>query len=240
MFSYIARSSVAETPGKSLTTKSFVEHHRERVVRGEGNVVVLEMVTEFFEVVTECLLFYTTDQVRMNRISRLMEETDVLVLFPPKLRKRDYLVRRFPYFPEEGVLFTFEGEERVDGLRSFRFSYHIASVDWSANYPHIPLSEGASVLARDWGTVWVEPRTGIMVKHEEQWEARISGGEFHGHPVDMGDMWFLPDTVIRQVFLAANEGRRLLLYTWIVPGVLLLTGCILLCMAKPSRKGGSS
>ncbi len=237
IFSYMARSSVAEAPEEPLVTESFIEHYHERLVRGEGDFILLEMVTEFFEVVTERLLFYTADQLQMNRTSRLMEGTDVLVLFPPKLQKRDYVIRRFPYFPKEGVLFTFEGEEKVRGLRSFRFSFHIASVDWSANYSHLVLPEGVSVLARDWGTVWVEPRTGIMMKHEEQWEARISGGNFHGHPVDVGEMWFLPDTVILQVFLAGNEGRRLRLYSWIAPGMLLLTGGILLCMAKPSRKG---
>lgn len=237
VFSYMARSAVAEAPGAPLVTESFIEHHEERVVTSQGNMFLVEMATTFVEISRGDILFHAADTLWMNRKSRLVKGKDVLLLFPPRLQKRDYLVRRFPYFPEEGVPFVFEGEEEVKGLRSYRFAFSTENLDWSANYPDFPLPEGASIVARDWGRVWVEPRTGIMVKHEEQWEALLSGGAFHGTPVDVGEMWFLPDTIMRQVFVASNEGRRLLLHTWVAPGAMILMGAILLLVGCPFHRG---
>jgi hypothetical protein len=236
-FSYMARSTVAEAPGAPLAIESFIEHHAEHVVASQGNTVLVEMTATFVEISRGDILFQATDKIWMNRKSRLIKGGDVLLLFPHKLQKRNYLVRRFPYFPEEGVLFVFEGEEDVKGLRSYRFSFSAENLDWSANYPDFPLPEGISIRARDWGTVWVEPRTGIMVKHEEQWESVLSGEAFHGAPVDVGEMWFLPDTVVRQVFVASNERRRLLLHTWVAPGAMILMGALLLFMACPFHRG---
>ena len=237
VFSYMARSAVAERPGAPLVKESFIEHHEERVVTPRGNMLLVEMVTTFVEISRGDILFQATDQIWMNRKSRLIKGGDVLLLFPYELQKRNYLVRRFPYFPKEGVLFVFEGVENVKGLRSYRFSFSAENLDWSANYPDFPLPEGVSIRARDWGRVWVEPRTGIMVKHEEQWESVLSGGAFHGTPVDVGEMWFLPDTVVRQVFVASNERRRLLLHARVAPGAMIFMGATFLFMGCPFHRG---
>ncbi len=235
-FSYIARSTFAETIGDSLATHSFIERHHERILHGyDDDIVVVEMTTEFVDAVTERLLFQATNRVSMDRRSRLIEGRKVLLLFPPHLQKRNYVLRRFSYLPEEGVLCTFEGEEEILGLRSYRFSFHAANLDWTANYPNLALPEDATIFARDWGTVWVEPCSGIIVKHEEEWEALISGGKYDGNLVDAGKMWFVPDSIIRQVFIASNERRRLLLHEWVAPGTLALIGGILLLMARPSK-----
>jgi len=235
-FSYAAQSTFVETIGDSLVTHSFTEHHHERILHGYGDdTVVVEMTAEFVDAVTGRLLFRVIDQARMNRRSRLIEDKNVFLLFPPHLQKKDYLLQRFPYLPEEGVLFTFKGEERISGLRSYRFSFQAASLDWTANYPNLALSEDATIFARDWGTVWVEPYSGIMVNHEEEWEALVSGGKYDGNLVDTGKMWFVQDSIIRQVFIAGNERRRLLLHEWVAPGTLALIGGILLFMARPSK-----
>ena len=236
-FSYAAQSTFAEILGDSLVTHSFTERHHERILHEYGDdTVVVEMTTEFVDAVTGRLLFRAIDQARMNRRSRLVEDKNVLLLFPPHLQKKNYVLQRFPYLPEEGVLFTFEEEERVNGLRSYRFSFQAAGLDWTANYPDLVLPEDASIFARDWGTVWVEPCSGIVVKHEEEWETLVSGGEYDGNPVDTGKMWFVPDSIIRQVFIAGNERRRLLFHEWVVPGTLALIGGILLFMARPSKR----
>ena len=235
-FSYMAPSVIAETLDGALATNSFIEHHHEHIVDEQGEIFVMEMVTTYEEIITGKPLFRSTDRVRMNRRSRLSEGKNVLLLFPPHLRRKNYVLQRFSYLPEEGTLFTFEGEEKIYGLPSYRFSFHAASLDWTANYPNLALPEGATIFARDWGTVWVEPYSGIIVKHEEEWEALISGGKYDGNLVDTGKMWFVRDSIIRQVFIASNERRRLLLHEWVAPGTLVLIGIILLLMARPSKR----
>jgi len=87
-FSYMARSRFAESIGDSLTAKSFMEHHHERVAGKEGDILIVEMKTEFVEITTGQLQFQVTDQIRMNRESRLIEGKDFFLFFPRQLEKK--------------------------------------------------------------------------------------------------------------------------------------------------------
>ena len=238
-FSYSASADVAKTIGGELQFSSFIERHRERVVSRTGNILDVAMTTKFVDQLTKKLLFSTTATIPVNRETGFIQGTKALLFFPGDLEKKNYLVRRFSYLPEEGALFVFDRQEEINGLPVYRFSYNVEDVDWTANYPELEFSENVSVSARNWGCIWVDPCTGIIIRHEEQWSAVVVGGTYSGTPVDVGKMRFSSDTVLKQVFTAQNEQRWVLFLGKVAPGATLLIAGILFVMAWPRKQGTS-
>jgi hypothetical protein len=92
--------------------------------------------------------------------------------------------------------------------------------------------------------VWVEPRTGQIVKGQEelrQWLVNPANGR--GVPVLSGTLTWTPQTIQKQVDLARDASDKLNLLTrtgpivlWIVGGVLLIGGILLMLI----NRGGNS
>lgn len=95
-----------------------------------------------------------------------------IVVFPRNVERRTY---RFRSNYIEGIPLTFEGEEDIQGLGTYRFAYkgpieYTESYLGSERYPGIKVSPGQEVRCADDQFLyrsWIEPATGALVKLEE-------------------------------------------------------------------------
>jgi hypothetical protein len=93
-------------------------------------------------------------------------------VFPRQVEKQTYTLR-FSYL--KGIPVTYQGEDRVEGLLTYRFAYkgrgeYSESYAGSTDYPGIALKPGQEIKCADDQfsfKVWVEPVTGEIVKVDE-------------------------------------------------------------------------
>lgn len=239
--SFLLSELVYETDGNTLETypgpqvyTRFTEIHSMTEVESRDGKHTLEFKTTVYKLPNNELSWSQVNAVEFDHDTLKIVGSDAHVVFPPHTQQRDYLVKFFSYIPDSGARFRFRGEDEVRGLAAYVFDYSVEDLDWTDNYS-IPMPPGVRIKSRDWGTVWIEPTTGLLVNHKEQWVARSQGGPFDTVEVDAGGMWFPNDTVTRQVFLAQNIRRAAVLYERILPLCMLGAAAVLVAMAAARR-----
>lgn len=232
---YEDESENRPTPSAPAVYSRYIEEHKAQVIESDGPMKRLEMSTRVIDVISGKLQFEKTSQLQFHSFTLKLEGSEALAFFPHHLKQKDYLVKQLSYLPDSGVLFKFKGTEQIEGTLAYRFDYDAAGLDWTDSYPYA-LEPGAKIEARAWGSLWLQPTTGIAVKHTEDWIVKIVGGEFDGLAIDVGRMWLSPDTITKQVILAQNDRRSHDLYERIIPATLLLSGFIILAISFRRNK----
>lgn len=217
-------------PSAPVIYSRFIEEHKTQLIGSDGPIKRLEMSTRVIDVISGKLQFEKTSQLRFHSSTLKLEGSEALAFFPHHLEQKDYLVKQFSYLPDSGVLFEFKGTEQIEGALAYRFDYAAAGLDWTDGYDYA-LEPETKIEARDWGSLWLQPTTGIVVKHTENWFVKIVGGKFDGLAIDVGHMRFSPDTIAKQVTVAQNDRRSHNLYELIIPATLLLSGLIILTIS---------
>lgn len=232
---YEAEGNTRISPNSPMVHSRFSENHTTKTIEVNGPHIVFEISTRFADLVNGEILFDDVSRVPFNRSTMKMDGSETFAFFPHHLEQTDYIVKQFTYFPDGGVPFRFQEMDLIQGAEVYRFNFDAPGLDWTNNYDYA-LEPNARIKARDWGSVWVEPSTGIVVKHTENWIAEITGGQHDGAKVDVGHMWLSPDTIAKQAFLAQNERRTHMLYELVIPILLTLIGLTLIVMSFHRKK----
>lgn len=240
--SYLLGELVYETDGNSLETlpgpqvyTRYVEIHTMAATEAQEGNGILEFKTVVYKLPNNELSWSQANSVKFDHDTLKIVGSDAYLVFPPHVEQRDYQAKFFSYIPDNGALFRFRGVDEVRGLRAYVFDFAVENLDWTDNY-NLAMPPGVRIKSRDWGTVWIEPTTGILVNHKEQWVATAKGGPFDDVEVDAGGMWFPNDTVTKQVFLAQNMRRTTVLYERVLPVCMLGASAVLLAMAAARRR----
>jgi hypothetical protein len=169
--------------------------------------------------------------------------------FPFGTERRDY-----PFFDitmRKATTARYDGEEKINGLETYRFVQRIEPVQLDTReVPGNLVGEAttASVEADRYydnvRTVWVEPNTGIIVKGQEETRQVLRGPAGGELVVFAGTLTFTPETIRRQVEDAqeGRDGLRLISdvgpkIAWALGLLLLLAGLLLLFAGRgaPAR-----
>lgn len=172
---------------------------------------------------------------------------DEQFVFPRHTGKKPYLMS-FSYL--NGIPLTFQGEERVEGLETYRFAYrgrvvYTESYAGTADFPGVKVPPGQDIRCSDDQYVlkmWIEPTTGEVLKLEE---SCYSGDSIYDTAADrrvapvarwggetMGD-----DVVFRAEAIRAHR-RRYLLAALFAPVTLTLAALFSFIMAVLPRRTG--
>jgi hypothetical protein len=168
--------------------------------------------------------------------------------FPFNTERKDYTF--FDVTLRKATPIEYDADEKVNGLAAYRFVQRIDATKLDTRDVPATLMGGtvgtitADRMYQNVRRIWVEPRTGQIVKGQEevrQWLVNPANGR--GVPVLSGTLTWTPQTVQKQVDLARDASDKLNLLTrtgpivlWIVGGVLLIGGILLLLI----NRGGNS
>lgn len=223
---YEAEATYAEQPGAEAVAGRYIEEHQVRILDRTGDDVTAELSTRDVDRATGAtMLFAESTLVHFSRSSYKVQGSQTQAFFPRDVEERNYLLKQFSYFPDEGVVFVFRGRELVKNVEAYRFDFLAEGLDWTDSYDY-SLPAGSSIHATDRGTVWIDPWSGTLLKHVESWEAYVVGGEHDKIVVDKGHMWLVDDTTIRQIMTAKNQRRDSILIKRVIPVILLILALV--------------
>lgn len=143
--------------------------------------------------------------------------------FPLHVEKRDY---EFWY---AGLLakgdWVFQREETLSGLKVYVFAFSIEDIPSSELYPqHKP----KRVHSDEWGTFWVEPVSGHVVRYDLWWDFYFVEDGQKGQSVDVGGKSYTQETLANQVQLARQKKLLIQLYELWIPAGLAVVAVALL------------
>ena len=153
--------------------------------------------------------------------------------FPFKTERKGYTF--FDITLRKAMPIEYDGEEKVNGLATYRFIQRIDATKLDTRDVPASIMGGSigSIAAdRMYQTtrrVWVEPRTGQIVKGSEdvrQWLVNPANGR--GVPILQGTLTWTPQTIQKQVDAARDSADKLEMLTSTGPLVLWITGAVLL------------
>jgi hypothetical protein len=186
--------------------------------------------------------------------TRVDTDTDMSGLeykFPFNTQKREYTF--FDITLRRATPIRYDGEERINGLDTYRFVQRIDPVkleDREVPGDLVNGAAGTTVTAQRFyqnvRTVWVEPRTGSVVKGSEQVRQWLRGPDgSDGQVLLAGTLTFTPQTVQRQVDDAKANAAKLRalsgtgpILAWVIGSVLLLIGLVLMLIGRRPRGDG--
>jgi hypothetical protein len=185
-----------------------------------------------------------------NSVVTDVDQRGLAYKFPFNTEKKDYTF--FDVTLRRATPIQYDGTEKINGLDTYRFVQRIdATVVDTREVPAQLLGGTSGIIRADRvyqnvRRVWVEPRTGQIVKGQEeqrQWVRDPANGR--GLVVLAGTLTWTPQTVQKQVDLARESADKLNLLTrtgpivlWAVGGLLLIGGVLLLLLQ--SRQGGAA
>jgi hypothetical protein len=145
--------------------------------------------------------------------------------FPFNAQKKTY-----PYW--DGVLDStvpaaYAGTERLEGLTTYRYDVDVPSTP-------AQVLEGVQGLYTQKKSIWVEPRTGSIVKQTQDETRTLPNGD----PLLTLDIEYMPASVTAAVDSAASKSSSLRLLTDIIPIVGLVAGLLLLGLGLVLVLGG--
>jgi len=171
-----------------------------------------------------------------------VNQTGLEYKFPFDTQRKSYTF--FDINLRKATPINYDGEEKINGLTTYRFIQRIDATKLDTR--EVPAAvlggtTGAITADRMYQTtrrVWVEPRTGQIVKGSEdvrQWLVNPANGR--GLPILQGTLTWTPQTIQKQVDSAKDAVAKLEMLTstgpivlWIVGGVLLLVGIVLMLL----------
>lgn len=174
---------------------------------------------------------------------RDVDQSGLQYKFPFGTERKDYSF--FDVTLRRALPIAYDGEESVNGLATYRFVQKIDAVKVDAR--EVPGSlfgttDGTLTADRMYEnvrTIWVEPRTGQIVKGSEEQRQFLKGPANKEFILLKGTLAWTPQTVQTQVDKAKEAADRLQLLTrtgpiglWTVGGLMVIGGLLLLLTAK--------
>jgi hypothetical protein len=149
------------------------------------------------------------------------------------------LINKFPFNVEkktypfwDGVLdattpATYAGTDKLDGLTTYRFDVDVPSTQ-------AEVLQGVQGLYTQRKSIWVEPRTGAIVKQTQKESRTLPNGD----PLLTLDIAYTPQTVTTAVDAARSKASSLRLLTGIIPIAGLVLGLLLIGLGLLLVLGG--
>jgi len=166
--------------------------------------------------------------------------------FPFDTERKDY--EFFDVSLRKALPIAYDGEESVNGLATYRFVQQIDAVKLDAREVPASLFGGATGsltvdrMYQNVRKIWVEPRTGQIVKGEEAQKQYLRGPNGRDFTLIEGTLAWTPQTVQNQVDDAREAADKLALLTrtapivlWTVGGLMVIGGLLLLLMKSGGR-----
>ena len=191
------------------------------------------------------LLSITTDRVAFDR------ETAMAVNDPrfaeavngDKTKKHEGLSYKFPFGTEKkDYLFfdttlakafpmKYQAQEKVEGVDVYRFEQVVPPGP-------IEIIEGVPGTYQNKRTVWIEPRTGVIVRGQEEQQRTFSEGDLAGKTALAGKIAFSEQTVKNSAETASDGAKSLGLLGGRTQIILVLLGLILVVVGLVMLLGG--
>jgi hypothetical protein len=224
-------------PNEAPLAVAFREIATKHVISETGNTMTLGLTTTAEDLISKENFWESVDEIIITKITHEYVNGEGRFNFPINLEKKDVEhIKYYSYLPAS--TFKFEREDLVDGLLVYVYGFDVQGTDVTGNYPAWA-SSGKQILSHDFGTMWVEPKSGHVVNEVANWDIGFADGS---GKVDVGGMWYTEDTMKGEVFEAQNEKRSLLLYDVLVPLLFVIIALAFLAavfdIQPPKRKKG--
>jgi len=146
-------------------------------------------------------------------------------LFPQNTQKLDYEDVFYQVYPYLTVSkFTFANEENVLGMFSYVFRYKLESI--SIDKKMIITKDATlgdkKVLGNFEGKIWVEPRTGFIIKQESYWNFFFNNDDGQNQTIESGRIWQQDEETKRVISLIESKKAMAQIYEMWVPLYLLI------------------
>jgi hypothetical protein len=169
------------------------------------------------------------DALAVNEKKYMAEDAEphegLINKFPFNAQKKTY--RYWDGVLDSTVPAVFAGTEKLQGLTTYRFDVDVPST------PAEVLTGVQGLYTQD-KSIWVEPRTGSIVKQTQDETRTLPNGD----PLLTLDIEYMPDTVTKAVDDAGSKASRLRLLTGIIPIVGLVGGLLLVALGLGLVLGG--
>ena len=209
------------------------------VVEVEGDVMLVENKYRGFDdggnVTFEGSTLYAVDRLtRANTVHEFVEKREGQFIFPLNVSKTEYLFHS-PEILEAPSKAIYVGEELVQGLNAYKFSYEIQPVDKTAFFPKEKFSQvrDYGVLGGQEGFVWVEPVSGMVVKYEHRGENFLVDND--GERVAPFQKWFntsTEDSISRLVSRSSLMSRNYNIIAYGVPSMAVIATLVSVLLLK--------
>jgi hypothetical protein len=174
------------------------------------------------------------------------------LFWPLGVSKKTYML--FDFSTRRAWPARFAGEERVHGMRAYRFVQRIPETTMHGTAPSVPgsmlgLGEDSGTVAVDRrysadNTYWVDPRTGAALNVRQKVRTELVAAQGRGRLVVADLDLRMPDAEQRTLVATAGDAHRMLgLLTTVTPIAAPVTGLALLAFGitlarrpRPSRR----
>ncbi len=193
-----------------------------------------DLITQFrVESLTGEILFelnqnFTIDRkTRVNIEGQSDEQGNASILFPPNPTKKDIFF--WPIEMGAPTTLVFTGIEKINDLTVYHYQTKNAVINDTAGFVDLPLvPEKYKALSRVNIDVYVEPKTGTIINHED------SGVSYYANDNnevvwDM-DQWsnkYNEPTIADRVKEARSKINKFLVIEWVIPIVFVVSGITL-------------
>lgn len=149
------------------------------------------------------------------------ENRDYFFTFPKNVEERDYkdiLVQIYPGVNTSEL--NFSNEEGVFGMSVYVFKYRMEKMSLKEETSDI-INKGVSTDF--WGKIWVEPKTGFIIKDEANWTHYFDNeGAGERRAFESGKLWQQDEEVKRIVRLTQSKKAMYQIYEFWIPVYLIL------------------
>ncbi|MFC5751012.1 DUF3068 domain-containing protein [Actinomadura rugatobispora] len=247
---YLDASTAKVRTGATVTSTTTV---RGDPAAGHGRIAVWESFTATQDLANDTTLSYARDRIAFDRSSaQLVNCCDASIdghtgvpmsgigkFWPMNVEKKTYMLFDIP--TQRAWPVTYQGEERVGGLRTYRFVQRVPDTIAPGEVPAVPASmlgmkgnAPTPVQRHHQGeaTYWIDPRTGAPVNVRQKVHSTLVAKQGPGRLV-VADMDLrMTEDGRRKALAQAKNGRwGLLALTTLAPIACLLLGLALLATA---------
>lgn len=226
--SYFGELKVFDLENKNV--KDIFAINRKTITRSEKNAkntATLNMIDTLTNTLSQEVLLQNESRyiVDTKKRSYFDESGEKRLLFPQNTEKKDYDDILYQVYPYLTVLkFTFSNEENVLGMFSYVFRYKIEKQ--SADQKMIITKDTAlgdkKILGNFEGKIWVEPRTGFIIKQENYWNFSFKDDDNKNQTVESGRMWQQDEETKRIITLIESKKAMAQIYEMWIPVYLIL------------------
>lgn len=145
--------------------------------------------------------------------------------FPQNTQREDYdniFYRIYPYLTVSK--FTFSNEENIFGMFSYVYRYKIqdSPVDKKSIFSQNKDIKDEKILGDFDGKIWIEPRTGSVIKHEGTWTYYFIDKERKRLTIESGRIWQQDEETKRIISLIESKKAMIQIYEMWIPIYLIL------------------
>lgn len=183
----------------------------------EGNNLTLKRIESIVDPVDQHLLKQDEKKFNAHNLSRkfLADNKEGYFMFPQHTQKRNYFDIPYPLLFGYTDKINFSREEKLFGLPVYVFNYEIKEIDSTKFYENLGFPK---TYTNQWGTIWVEPNSGFIVNHKDNWNSYVVDQMIKegSYGIESGEFWFDDGVIYNLVVLAYHQkGTYYLLNTWI-------------------------